>query len=45
VLTVPLMLAFVFATWAYQARGPRIPSNCFITANGSVICGSVNGSM
>jgi hypothetical protein len=44
VLAVVLLLAFVFGTWAYQARRPSIPSNCFITEDGSEICGSINGS-
>jgi hypothetical protein len=44
VLTVAFSLAFVFGTWAYQARGPSIPSNCFIAEGGHEICGSVNGS-
>ena len=44
VLAVALMLALVFATWANQARGPSIPSNCFIAADGDEICGLLNGS-
>jgi len=44
VLTVALMLAFVFGTWAYQARGPSIPSNCSIAYDGEEICGLVDGS-
>ena len=43
-LTVALMLAFVFASWAYQARGPSIPSNCFIAKDGDGVCGLLNGS-
>ena len=39
-----LTLAFVFGTWAYQARGPSIPSNCFIAEDGDEICGSINGA-
>jgi hypothetical protein len=44
VLRVALTLAFVFGTWAYQARGPSIPSNCFIAEDGDEICGSINGA-